>query len=91
VNGGIVAEERLRCAHVFAVCLFAAGACATAPEEEHPIVRTAQFDLAKLSFVRISDDAVGVTGCGRRIKYVRICRQTGVGMFVDDECQWVAN
>jgi hypothetical protein len=82
-------------AHVFAVCLLAASACATGPEEEHPVVRMAQFDLncprAKLSFTRISDDTVGVTGCGRRIKYVRLCRRTGVGMFVDDECQWVSN
>ena len=82
-------------ARLLALCLLAASACATAPEEEHPVVRMAQFDLncprAKLSFTRISEDAVGVSGCGRRIKYVRLCHQTGVGMFRDDECQWVTN
>ena len=82
-------------ARVFAVCLLAAGACATAPEEEHPIVRMAVFDLNcprdKLSFTRISEDAVGASGCGRRIKYVRLCREAYVGRFADEECQWVSN
>jgi hypothetical protein len=46
--------------------LLAASACATAPEEEHPVVRMAVFDLncprAKLSFTRIAEDMVGATG-----------------------------
>jgi hypothetical protein len=78
-------------AHVFAVCLLAASACATAPEEEHPVARMAVFDLNcprdKLSFTRIAEDAVGATGCGRRIKYVRVCRLA----VWDEECQWIAN
>ena len=83
-------------ARVFAVCLLAAGACATAPEEEHPIVRMAVFDLncprGQLSFMRLSEDAVGASGCGRRIKYVRVWREGQFGtMPVDDECQWISN
>ena len=80
---------------ISAACLLATSACATGPEEEHPVVRMAEFDLncprPKLSFTRISEDAVGASGCGRRIKYVRLCRRKGVGVFVDDECQWVSN
>jgi hypothetical protein len=79
----------------FAVCSLAAGACATAPDEEHPIVRMAVFDLncprAKLSFTRLSEDSVGATGCGRRVKYVRLCRETHIGKLADEECQWVTN
>ena len=78
-------------AYVVAVCSLVVIACATAPEEEHPVARMAVFDLncprAKVSFTRIAEDAVGATGCGRRIKYIRVCR---LDIF-DDECQWVAN
>jgi len=70
-------------------------ACATTTPTEHPIERMGEFDLncpkKKLSFTEIDSDTWGVTGCGRRIKYVRVCRQTGVGVFVEDECRWVAN
>ena len=78
-------------ARVFAVCLLAASACATAPQEEHPISRMAQFDLncprAKLSFTILDENTVGATGCGRRIRYVRVCRQGDL----DEDCRWMAN
>lgn len=70
------------------------GACATT-YIQHPIERMAEFDLncpkKKITFTEIDSDTWGATGCGQRIKYVRLCRQVGVGVFTEDECRWVAN
>ncbi len=62
---------------------------------EHPVVRMAPFDLncpkQQLSYTKIDAGTWGVAGCGRRTKYVRICRQVGTGVFAEDECRWVSN
>jgi hypothetical protein len=71
------------------------GACAETQRREHPIVRMAEFDLNcpknQLSFTQIDAGTWGAVGCGKRTKYVRLCRQVGTGVFVEDECRWVAN
>lgn len=85
-----------RLALMLTTCMTLAGACA-APQKkvEHPIVRMAQFDLncprEQLSYTQIDEGTWGVVGCGRRTKYVRVCRQVGEGWLLHDECRWVAN
>jgi hypothetical protein len=87
---------QIRClAPILAVCALVTSGCATPRTTEHPIVRMAQFDLncprESLSYTQIDDDTWGVVGCGRRTKYVRLCRQVGQGIFIEDHCRWVAN
>jgi hypothetical protein len=76
--------------------MLAASACATAKPKEHPIVRMAQFDLNcprdQLTYTQLDAGTWGVVGCGRRTKYVRLCRQVvGFGGSIEDQCRWVAN
>jgi hypothetical protein len=70
-------------------------ACESEKPAEHPIVRMAPFDLdcpkEQLSYTHLDEGTWGVTGCGRRTKYVRICREVGYGMFAHDVCRWVQN
>ena len=72
-------------------------ACGGEPTKmvEHPVVRMAPFDLncprESLSYTPIDSGTWGVTGCGRRTKYVKLCRQVGVGMLAHDDCRWVQN
>lgn len=73
----------------------ATGACATPRQVEHPIVPMAVFDLncpkTQLAFTQIDEGTWGVTGCGRRSKYLRICHSTGGLYFSGEECRWIAN
>ncbi len=71
------------------------GACANRPKADHPIVRMAEFDLScpkkQLLYSHIDDNTWGVVGCGRRAKYVRVCRQVWHGLLLEDECRWIQN
>jgi hypothetical protein len=55
----------------------------------------APFDLdcprAQLEYTVIDTGTVGVTGCGRRTKYVKMCRQISDGFGISDECRWIQN
>jgi hypothetical protein len=50
----------------------------------------ATFDLdcprEQLEYVKIDEGTWGVSGCGKRTKYVRICRQVGF-RYISDECR----
>src|SRR5262245_23033471 len=80
---------------ILAVVAAVSGCGGSQQQTEHPIVGMAEFDLNcrrdKLSYTQIDKGTWGVTGCGRRTKYVRICRQVGEGVFAHDDCRWVAN
>jgi hypothetical protein len=84
-------------AYALATAALLTGACATSPppKKEHAIVKMAAFDLncpkEQLSFQEIDSGTWGVVGCGRRTKYVRICRQLGSGVYESSECRWVQN
>src|SRR5436853_2127081 len=62
---------------------------------EHPIVHLAPFDLdcprEQLHYTQLTPTTWGVTGCGRRTKYVKVCRQVGTGIFISDDCRWIQN
>src|SRR5690349_6145 len=62
---------------------------------EHPVRRMAPFDLncarEQLQYTAIDADTWGVIGCGRRTKYIKLCRQVGEGWARHDECRWVQN
>lgn len=58
----------------------------------------APFDLDcpedQLRFERLHKTAWGVSGCGKRTKYVRTCQQVTygtVGLFHKNKCRWVQN
>jgi hypothetical protein len=75
-----------------------ASACAPPPPPkpvEHPIVRLAMFDLDcprnEIEYTQINETTWGVSGCGKRTKYMRVCRQVWTGHFASDECRWVQN
>jgi hypothetical protein len=71
-----------------------ASSCAT-QRREHPIVNMAVFDLncpkPQLTYTQLDDKNWGVAGCGRRVRYVKVCRKSGYGMYYSEDCQWVAN
>jgi hypothetical protein len=70
---------------------------------KHPVKARAVFDMncpaKELSFDKLDDDTLGVTGCGRRATYVRLCRDKvdqGASFMVgkqvtEEECKWVLN
>jgi hypothetical protein len=64
-------------------------ACEPEKPAEHPIVGMAQFDLQcpkeQLRYFHIAEGIWGVEGCGKRAKYVEICR------YKDYDCHWVQN
>jgi hypothetical protein len=70
-------------------------ACTPQKAAEHPIVRMAPFDLdcpkEQLAYAAIDSGTWGVTGCCKRVKYIKLCRQTGFGMASFDSCRWVQN
>ncbi|HEY5960218.1 MAG TPA: hypothetical protein VIV60_26880 [Polyangiaceae bacterium] len=80
------------------------GACAeTTSGAKHPVRARAPFDLhcdaQELSFDRLDEKTIGVSGCGKRATYIETCRDTidsGASFIVkapvtDTECQWVMN
>ncbi len=81
--------SKISCALVFG----ALAACAPAKPTVHPVVKLAQFDLQcpreELSYTQISKKMIGVRGCGKQTKYVKLCRV--VQGWWDEECQWVQN
>jgi hypothetical protein len=52
--------------------------------------KRAAFDTGcareELQFVRLSDDTVGVTGCGRKLVYIQDCHPQAAW-----DCKWVLN
>ena len=71
-------------------------ACAPKKRSVHPVVSLAPFDLdcarKKLRYTRLNADTMGVRGCGKKAKYVRVCRTRNPGtIFQEDVCQWVQN
>src|SRR5262245_51768205 len=72
-------------APILAVCAVVAGGCASSQPKEHPIIKMAQFDLncarKDLTYTQIDKNTWGVTGCGKRTKYVRLCRRVGEGLL----------
>jgi hypothetical protein len=53
----------------------------------------AAFDLdcpkSEIKTVTIDDATKGVTGCGQRATYVRLCKTDRLGQ--DEDCQWLMN
>lgn len=74
-----------------ATSLLVMTACAH-QSDGHPVTKMAAFDLqcpaGTLQYTKINDDMVGVRGCNKQAKYVRICEGTGT-LF--EECKWVQN
>lgn len=75
---------------------FSAGAGCHAPEPaRHPVARVAPFDLdcprEQLSYTQIDDKTWGVTGCGRRAKYIEVCRPLDMDALTEDRCRWIRN
>jgi hypothetical protein len=90
--------RRVLAAGVTLILSLFAPACAPAQPAkaaEHPIVKMAMFDLDcprdQLQYTQIDAATWGVAGCGRRTKYVRVCRQVWVGGPLVDECRWMQN
>ena len=78
--------------------LWACLACACGPRKPplHPVVKLAQFDLdcpkKKLTYTRINQKTVGVRGCGKKVKYVKLCRtRYELTLAEHEECTWVKN
>lgn len=75
---------------------------AEAPQapKRHPVAVRAPFDLAcpreQLRYARLDKNTMGVSGCGRRATYVRVChdRIASTGPYGVDtyaECRWLLN
>jgi hypothetical protein len=87
---------------VWLVALLAACACACGGADGiNPDVATlktrAAFDLnCPEDQVRgrwLDEKTMGVTACGQRATYVKICRSSGYGAMaaLSEECQWLMN
>ena len=66
--------------------------------KRHPVAVRAPFDLncprEQLVYQRLDPRTMGVSGCGRRATYIRVCRDrigNQVGTYVDTyvECSWL--
>lgn len=80
-------------------------ACSPEPEtprapKRHPVAVRAPFDLncprEQLRYDRLDKNTMGVSGCGRRATYVRVCHdriEKTWGAHVDTyvECRWILN
>ncbi len=72
-----------------------------ADPNDHPVERRAPFEMdcprEALRFHKLDPKTIGVSGCGRRLTYVKVCRQKAKRILLSDyydlkeECQWVAN
>ena len=79
---------------MLAVSALLLGSCVQSPQKrENPILGIAAFDLncpkGNLSIKVIERTVWGVSGCGRRGRYIYVCRrsrQTGL-----EECTWIAD
>ncbi len=84
-NAGVVLASSL--------LLTTMAACEVDKPAEHPVVLAAPFDLdcpkEKVRYKKIDEATWGAMGCGRRAKYVEICREVGPGAFKTDECHWL--
>jgi hypothetical protein len=90
-----------------ALCLGCCVLACEAPEAQtprapkrHPVAVRAPFDLncarEQLRYDRLDKNTMGVSGCGRRATYVRVCNdriQKGWGARIDTyvECRWLLN
>jgi hypothetical protein len=81
---------------------FLASGCGAPPEPEnpnrHPVAVRAPFDLncprEQVVYQRLDARTMGVSGCGRRATYIRVCRdriRNSLGNSVDTyvECSWL--
>ena len=73
-------------------CMILLGSCVSSPQKkENPIIGIAAFDLNcpkdQLSITVIERTIWGVSGCGRRGRYVHVCHRRGM----TDECRWILN
>jgi hypothetical protein len=86
---------------VLVLVVTACDEAAQAPPK-HPVKARAPFDMncpaKELNFDKLDDSTLGVTGCGRRATYVRLCRDkvdesaSAVGRLVtEEECKWILN
>jgi hypothetical protein len=82
--------------------VFLAFGCGGAPESQtpkrHPVAVRAPFDLncprEQLVYQRLDTRTMGVSGCGRRATYIRVCRDrigSQVGSYVSTyvDCSWL--
>lgn len=75
------------------------GCAGTGKGARHPVRQRAPFDLRcdadELSYERLDERTIGVSGCGKNATYVELChdRIHALGRFVatEEECQWVMN
>lgn len=83
---------------VFVGGLFASAGCGgPEPPAKHPVVSVAPFDLdcpeKELSYTQIDENTMGVTGCGKRAKYVQICDPPSSDIVgaLSRGCRWLRN
>lgn len=68
-----------------------------AKRTRHPVLKMAPFDLncpyEQIEFIKIDEQTVGARGCGKQVKYVKLCRQVlrPWTYGLRDECRWVQN
>lgn len=79
-------------------CLCSCSPSKPAKPAKHPVVTMAPFDLdcpeEKLKYEHLNKKAWGVSGCGKRTKYIHVCRQVSyglVGAFHTNKCFWERN
>jgi hypothetical protein len=81
----------------FVVTVLVLSGCASEEKEpaQHPVVKLAAFDLqcprSKLLYTPIDKRNLGVQGCGRQARYVKLCREVRGTFGPEDECRWVRN
>lgn len=80
-------------------------ACTPEPEaparpRRHPVAVRAPYDLNcprnQLVYDQLDNSTMGVSGCGRRATYVRLCQDRvtktwGNNIDIDVECRWLLN
>lgn len=75
--------------------VFALAGCGSGQPADHPVVGMAEFDLEcpreNLLYTSIDTHTLGVQGCGRRARYIMICREVSGVFGPEDECRWVMN